>query len=310
MNVRQAVVANCRKSMIANCAYLIATESVHALRARLGYIDNNSGSRHATLAVDESVAYVRQVFNDYKRYAQIEKFKGRVAEIGPGDNCGVALLFRADGCERVDLLDRFYSPSDDARQARIYEGLIGTQSPSLFDHVNRYYGTSAAAENFFRTHGPYDLIVSRAAFEHLTHPIAAIRSMAAALENGGKMLHAVDLRDHGLFSSQFHDLKFLEVPEWLYGRMTQASGRPNRVLVNKYREALQKAKLQFTIFVTWLSGVGEITPYLPYEEVPLALREKPLSYVRSVRGQFASSFRALSDEDLSVAGLFLVAEKV
>jgi hypothetical protein len=311
-----------RGSTAATYAYLFATDRANALLYSLGHIATNSGATHASLSVEESLAYITGVFDDYKRYSEVNTFHGRVAEIGPGDNCGVALMFLADGCDQVDLLDRFYSRRDDQQQSRIYQKLlelrpelrmrrrnVSTFEESTFDGVHRYYGKEASAENFFLSHGPYNFIVSRATLEHVSDPCAALSSMASALASGGMLLHKVDLGDHGMFSPEFHELKFLEVPEWCYSMMTRASGRPNRVLGDKYCALLRKANLQFSILVTRLAGVGDITPHRPYEEIPTELRQKSLTYIRSVRPRLARRFRSISDEVLSVTGFFLIAKR-
>src|SRR5215469_3770214 len=59
-----------------------------------------SGARHAQWSVDEAIGHIKSVFSMYKSAAQVEKFHGRVAEVGPGDSCGVGLMFLADGCEQ------------------------------------------------------------------------------------------------------------------------------------------------------------------------------------------------------------------
>jgi hypothetical protein len=113
-----------------------------------------------------------------------------------------------------------------------------------------------------------------------------------------------------MFTPVFHELTFLEVPERYYRIMTRASGRPNRVLVDKYHQVLEKSNLQFSIRVTHLAGVGEITPHLRYEEIPEQLRQKSLEYVHSIKPRLTITFRSLPDEVLSVSGLFMIARKL
>lgn len=304
------------------CAGYILDDWFAQKRYRLGKIGTKSGSLHSGLTVEQSVAYIEEVFSDYKKYSGVEKFHGQIAEIGPGDNCGVGLLFIADGCESVDLVDRFYSKRNNAAQASIYRSL-GIKHPLLTQHLEnanledessfhglqRHYGSEAAAEQYFLENKGYDFIVSRAVFEHLYDPLLAIEEMAKALKPGGMLLHKVDLRDHGMFSSHFHELKFLEIEPRSYLRMTLASGRPNRVLLHRYRESLTKTGLNFSLLITRLAGYGDVVPHVQYQDIPLTLREKSLSYVRSVRSRFSTEFQNVSDEDLSVAGFFLVAKK-
>ncbi len=289
----------------------------------MGNIETFSGTAHLGKSVDESLAYIELVFRDYKLYSGVERFHGRIAEVGPGDNCGVALLFLLDGCSHVDLVDRFYSKRDVNNQQTIYKSLLSkyprlseiigradNQDESAFKGLARRYGADAAAETYFGRHVGFDFIVSRAVFEHLYDPLKALRCMETALNPGGYLLHKVDLRDHGMFSTAYHELKFLEVPDWIYPWITQGSGRPNRILYHQYADCFKALKLDGQVLVTQLAQVGEIDPHLPYEAIPKALRDKSLSFVRSVRKKFARSFRDVSDEDLSVAGIFVVGKKV
>lgn len=312
-----------KQSSLGVCAYLLATDRAAAVRYSLGRIDTESGMTHFSLSLSESIAYIKEVFDDYKRYSGVERFHGRVAEVGPGDNCGVGLLFLADGCERADLVDRFRARRDTRHQSLIYQKLLELHpelrcrcekypplDESAFDGIYRYYGEDSSAETFFGNHGPYDFIFSRAALEHATDPIGALRSMAKSLRMGGLLMHKVDLDDHAMFAGNFHELRFLEISDWLYSRMTRGSGRPNRVLVDRYRELVQQQELAFSILVTRLAGVGEIVPHRPYEGISQELRQKSLAYVRSVKPRLAPSFRSVSDEDLSVGGFFLVAKRL
>jgi len=287
-----------------------------------GDIETGSGTLHATYGEDESVRYIEEVFLDYRTYGGFDRFHGRVAEIGPGDNCGVGMLMIGDGAESVDLVDRYYSRRDSARQARVYERLLARhdsarrafdgvdlRDESGFPGLTRHYGASAAAEEFFRDHRGYDFIVSRAVMEHLYDPISATRDMAAALAPGGIMVHKIDLGDHGMFTPRHQELKFLDVPDWLYPRMTRASGRPNRVLTQEYRDVLIETGLDHQLLVTRLAAVGDVTPHVPWERIPDADATRAVGFVRSVRRNVSQSLRGVSDEDLAVTGLMLVARK-
>jgi len=304
------------------CAYYLADHASARWRGTTGNIETDSGTAHLGRSIESSLAYIEEVFGDYKRYSGVGRFSGRVAEVGPGDNCGVGLLFLADGCTSVDLVDRFYSKRDAAQHAAIYRALIeraperfaflrdaDLKDETTFTGLTRHYGERAAAETFFVEPGRYRFIVSRAVLEHVYDPKLAIERMVAALERDGMLLHKVDFRDHGMFTETMHELKFLEVPDVLYPRMTRETGRPNRVLIDTYRRALAEAAPDHELLVTRLAGVGDIDPHLPYDRIDAGLRKTAVDYVRSVRSRFAKSLRAISDEDLSVAGIFLVARK-
>lgn len=309
-----------RKSYRATCAVYLADDLLRGLRFRSGDIETESGTPHAGKAVDSSLQYIDEVFTDYKKYSGVGRFRGRVAEVGPGDNCGVGLRFLADGCESVDLVDRFYSKRSSAHQAEIYRALVArfpeiapriadASDDTTFQGLRRRYGPAASAEEFFVGSTGYDFVVSRAVMEHVYDPRVAVRRMAAALRPGGMLLHKVDLRDHGMFSGNFHELKFLEVPDWIYPRMTTHAGRPNRVLAHEYRALLQETLPDHDLLVTRLAGVGDVIPHQRYEEIPAAVRGRAVSYVRSVRHRFAASLRRVADEDLAIAGLFVVARR-
>jgi SAM-dependent methyltransferase len=303
------------------CAYYLVDNALARWRGYTGDIETDSGTAHSGLSIESSLAYIDEVFSDYKRYSGVGRFHGRVAEVGPGDNCGVGLLFLADGCESVDLVDRFYSKRDAAQHAAIYRALISREGgpwaldivdvkdEATFPGLRRHYGESAAAETFFTRRDHYDFIVSRAVLEHVYDPQRAVVNMVAALKPGGMLLHKVDFRDHSMFSEHMHELKFFEVPDILYPRMTRDSGRPNRILIDSYRKVLADVIPDHQILVTRLAGVGDIIPHVPYERIDAARRGQAIAFVRSVRAKFCQSLRALSDEDLSVAGVFLVARK-
>ena len=311
-----------KKRFWLTCAYYLVDNGLTRWRGLTGNIETDSGTAHAGRSIDSSLAYIEEVFNDYKRYSGVSRFHGRVAEVGPGDNCGVGLMCLADGCTSVDLVDRFYSKRDAKQHAAIYQALVertperfatlrgfDVNDEASFQGLERFYGESAAAERFFTEPDRYSFIVSRAVLEHVYDPRLAIEKMVAALTRGGMLLHKVDFRDHSMFSEHMHELKFFEVPDFLYSRMTRDSGRPNRVLIDTYRQVLAEVIPDHQLLVTRLAGVGDIEPHLPYDQIDNARRQAAVAYVQSVRSKFSKSLRAMSDEDLSVAGIFLVARK-
>lgn len=313
----------------AKAAAYVADDLRWGARQWVGRIHSESGSTHLHRSIEESLSYVEEVFDDYRQYGGITDFSGMAADVGPGDNAGVALLLRSSGCDQVDLVDRFRSRRDLAQQQQIYDLL---SSRHMIDHCREgpdwddyrllgiKWNIGRSAEEFFARQakrGPYyDLIVSRATLEHLCDPLAAVRSMTTCLKPGGRMVHKIDLRDHGMFSPTHHVLTFLKFSSPLYHQMTRFSGRPNRVLFDRYRALAQElvdspsSEITTTLLVTSLVGQSEeVVPHVPFEEVPTNRLRQAIADVESKRSSFASEFSAVSSEDLAVSGLFLIAAK-
>ena len=116
------------------------------------------------------------------------------------------------------------------------------------------------------------------------------------------LIHVVDLRDHGMFTDYgFPELKFLEIPSWLYCEMVRATGRPNRVPLSAYRAARPSAEIKVTHLV------GEPLPKpMRYEDIPAEIRERSLAIIRQIKARLQPQFREERDEDLSVSGFFLI----
>lgn len=265
--------------------------------------------------VDADVDYARAVAANYLRYGNI---RGRVAEIGPGGSAAVALLLIANGCDSVDLLDRFHHPQAD-RGWRSSAAIIRSE-PALARRGNDqnlavfgiafHVGEDAAAERFFRRNVGYDAIVSCAVMEHLFDPMIALGAMMHALKPGGSLVHQIDFRDHGMFSAAgHHELTFLTIPAWFYSLMSQRRGRPNRVLIDRYRSRLGQEGWPYEIFVTHLVGVGEVAVPAPYGQLPADERAQAENAVRSIQGRLAADFAGVPVEDLAVAGAMVAAKR-
>lgn len=298
------------------------------IRLRVGRIDTDSGSKHESLSLEESIRYIEGVMLDYKRYGGVVNFQGVAAEIGPGDNAGVALLMRGEGCNRVDLIDRYVSRRDPVKHHRIYEALSAKYGLSRFKRGVLWNDQDLAgitqkvghpAESYFRecaqsTEPVYDFIVSRAVMQHLFDPLGAVEAMTACLKPGGRMIHKIDLRDLNMFTPQKHELTFLRFPRVVYRYMTQNSGRPNRVLFHGYRDVLEQLKAQglidYDIFITRLVGIGDLIPHLRPAEISIDMWRRAECMVESYRQHFAREFVAVESRDLAVAGMFLIATRV
>ena len=319
---REQALGSIKRIIPLACAAYVLSDLATRCRHALGLVGTRSGAVHLDKDIEQSIAYIEQVFAAYRGFAGVERFRGRIAEVGPGDNCGVALMLRAHGSEHVDMLDRFSSLRDPEQQARIYRELyrrrpelpatIGTPArfaEEAFAGIKRHTGRAGAAETFFRRHRGYDYIVSCAVMEHLHDPLGALADMCAALNPGGVMIHAGDLRDHGMFSQQHDETTFLEIPSLVYRWMTSASGRPNRVPYSLYREQLAQLPLETSLLIGSLVGESDTSEYVPFEQLAQARVQRSLAIVESRKARFAAPLRNLPTEDLIVSGFCLVARR-
>ena len=297
-----------------------------------GNYESSSGSTHTGRSLSESLAYINQVFNDYLTYSGIPLSllrEKRILEIGPGDNIGVALKFLIAGAQQVVCLDKLYSKRDarqqykiylemrkhfDDRERHIYDSIISLNGDITINAEKLKYVHGAGIEEADKIlePGSFDLIVSRAVLEHLHDPDAAFSVMNRLLKSGGHMIHKIDFSDHGLFSDKgFHPLTYLTIPDPIYKLMTYDSGKPNRRLFTYYRQKMAEFKYDSKILITRLLGTDDkIDPHretlLPGVDYP----ESSISLIRDIRPRLQNGFKDMSDEDLVVQGIFLVAKKL
>lgn len=299
-------------------------------RFKSGEIETSSGSIHSTFTLSESLSYINQVFDDYLTYSGISTnmLQGkRILEIGPGDNSVVALKFLVAGARQVVCLDKFFLKRDWEQQRKIYQASREQLSDSekrIFDGIIdltdgfasdsekllHIYGTGIEEAERVLEPGSFDLIVSRAVFEHLYDTDAAFSVMNKLLVPGGYMIHKIDFRDHGMFFGKHHPLTFLTVPDAVYKLMTYDSGKPNRRLINYYRRKTRELGYDTKLFITQIVGVGsEIIPHKEAVMLGVDYSDSTISLLKQIRPHLQPEFREMSSEDLLVSGIFLVARK-
>lgn len=308
-----------RSSVSLSCLAYMADDWRYSRRLKSGRLDTVSGTVHAGLPLDQSLAYIERVYSGYLAYAGVERISGTVAEIGPGDNFGVALMLLGNGADEVHAIDRYRSRRDPDQQRSIYRALSERHGlDALFDGdpdeesirgLTHHVGQPA--EILFRENGlTFDAILSRAVMEHLYDPLQALDGMLDALRPGGLMVHRIDLRDHGMFKDHL-PLTFLTVPDSIHRRMTRHSGRPNRVLLADYRRWLEGCGAAGKLVISRLVGVeGDIEPPVGWAQIDLESRRRALEIVSAIRPRLTRRFQAETNEDLAVAGCVLVVRKL
>jgi len=290
---------------------------------------STSGSTHLKHNLVESLDYINEVYNDYIHYGNLDQdeIRGKqILEIGPGDNFGVALKFIAKGAEKVTSLDRFYSKRDNIQQLNIYQALLKTFSPDEISDVEAaieisdmtfkikeskiQYLFGQGIEDFITPNNKFDLIISRAVLEHVQNPDKAFDNMDSFLKNGGKMLHKVDLRNHGIFSElSDNPLYFLTINSRIWALMSKHSGSPNRKRINYYEKKLKSLGYEYKIYVTHILNKKEILPHKIHISKGIDYDDKDLAFVVNIRPYLAKEFKRLSDHELIISGIFLVVKK-
>jgi len=303
-------------------------------RFRGGNPESLHGSTHLTRTLDESLDYINAQFEDYLQYGEMTaaSLRGkRIFELGFGDNVGVALKFLAVGAaQKIVCLDKFYSKRDEAQQRTIYlalrESLSQDDRSRFDDSIDLKNGIQFNPERLQCIYGvdvenckelslvePFDLIVSRGAIQDIYEPDAALTAMDRMLAKGGSVLHKIDLSDQGIFRDNgLHPLTFLTISEPLYRMMARGSGKPNRKLLNYYRERLEGFGYNVTILITDLigrKGRGDLSPHRQELDKNDKNTQTALKLLKGIRPRLIPRFRILSADELIVSGIFLIGRK-
>jgi hypothetical protein len=302
-------------------------------RFSAGDYESLHGSTHSKLDIVNSLRYINEQYEDYLTYGKIrvESLSNkRVFELGFGDNLGVALRFLADGAAHVTCLDKFYSKRDNHQQRKIYQGLrqsLNLEQQRRFDNaVDLTSGTEIDARKLKCIYGfdvescddlnntdLFDLVISRAVIQDIYDPRAAFAAMDKLLRKGGSMLHKIDISDQGMFRDNgMNPLTFLTIAEPLYRKMAVDSAISNRKLIDWYKAIMAEMGYSASFLITDVcgtSGKGDLRPHQETLNYRNERVERAQRLVAEIRPRLAPDFRELSDEELMIAGVFLVATK-
>ncbi|HKG62253.1 MAG TPA: hypothetical protein VKB05_21010 [Pyrinomonadaceae bacterium] len=332
------MVAQLKKVARKSKTFIIASNIYHNWRTerrfKSGNIEYTGGSTHSVVcqfSLPQSLGYINDVFEDFLRYSGFtpEMLRGKkVLEVGHGDSVGVALRFIAAGAERVVCIDKFYSKQNPSQQHNIYTALreqMNEDERRRFDEaidltngtklneekLKAMYGTGIEDAGQAFEPGYFDIIISRGALQSVFEIDSAFSVMDRLLRSGGEMWHKIDLSDLGMFRDcGMNPLTFLTVPESIYRLMIKDTGKANRRLIDYYRDKMNELGYQAKYFVTAIFGRKDLVVPHKEEIVPgVDYTEQTELLINQVRPQLDSKFRDMSDKDLAVAGLFLIARK-
>jgi SAM-dependent methyltransferase len=292
--------------------------------ARLNTHRQNKGR-----SVGEAVDYVEATYGALLQKAGLpsDAFEGkRVLELGPGDSLGLGLRLLAAGASQVVAVDRFAIRYDPGFEAEVYRELLerlptgerdraeDAVRPGPAPNPERLQlvagaGIEEAPERF--EPASFDVILSIAVLEHVQDSDSTFAAMDRLLRPGGFMVHAIDFRDHRMFTAGGgHPLEFLTVSDRVWDRMTVHSGGPNRRLVNYYRDKIAELGHEARLLVT--TALGEDADLAPQHDAlreSAALNAGQRKLVERIRPRLLPRYRGLSDEDLCTTTAQLVTHK-
>jgi len=292
----------------------------------------SSGNRHRNLELGKSIGYINLVFNDYLRYSglKIEDIEGkRIIEVGPGDNFGVALLFLANGAEKVICIDKFYYETKDRDKEReIYKALyrqlddkqkekfnnaLNLSNGIKFNELKFEYisGTALEESKPMFDNEKFDIVISRAVLEHLYDPEKALMVMDKLLHSQGMMIHLIDFNDHGIFSAKgWNPLTFLTIKNSTYERMKKNSDKPNRKMADFYIKTLKTLDYELKTYVFDIFGVAErLQPAKEVVEFGLDYGKNTLELLDEVKPKLIEEYKNMPDKYLMIGGMILNANK-
>jgi SAM-dependent methyltransferase len=297
-------------------------------RYRLGLRPHGSGATAARLGCDSSVEYARRCADDYLRYAGVEEgfLDGRrVLELGPGDSVATAICLLARGAARVVSVEAFDPVMDERRNAGLYRTLLDSFPEAARARAERGLrlgidGTieldpdrllllrGTRIEDAARALGGerFDVVLSRAVLEHVDEVDRAWDAMVDLLDPPGAMWHKVDLRHHGYFA-HLHPCHFLTVSDRPWRWMSSPDPTLNRCRVDTYRGLAAASFEQVRLLITHVLDGDEIQPHVDRVERGVHYGDRELALIDSIRPRLAPRFRAISQEDLLVGGIFLIA---
>jgi SAM-dependent methyltransferase len=305
-----------------------------AARWRLarGNVASDIGATHSRWSTSQSVDYINRVFHDYLSYGALTpaNLSGKtVLEIGPGDNLGVALRMYAAGAERVICLDKFFSARNDEQQAAIYRALREHLSPeervrydraidesdgvTIDERFVRYsYGCAAEDADTLLGIDSVDLVISRAVLWEIFEIERALLALHHLLRPGGLMIHKIACLDWMFRQEGYHPLEFLTIPETIYRWMAKDSGKSNRRTIEYYRTKMAELGYDADFHITRVVGSArryDLPPGVSRLRAGEHYDNSTLQLIHDIRPRLASPFKTMSDEDLMIEDMFVVARK-
>lgn len=204
-----------------------------------------------TRGIDKNIDYANSVYQDYIKVLKDIKFNlsnKKVLEVGTGSNFLVSFNLKKD-CNYIKSID--VSNCLDLN-TNIYNVFL-ENNLKLLKSVKDFMKSKVdffSFENFKyevvglekESETKFDLILSRAVFEHLDKPEESVKNCSKILNKKGVMIHEIDFRDHGIFTHFKLSPFFFYSIDSVYWKYSQKKhkGLPNRLTSHDYMQLFKK----------------------------------------------------------------------
>lgn len=223
-----------------------------------------SGGAYSSGSPEDAARRALRWGNEFRRRLPADRPLEFVVEVGVGDSLAMALLWIGFGAQRVWGLEAFGDPRQLPREKAVFQSLLSlvpedegcrirevvdlTGESLVVDPDRLRYMPHAPTEEILRAipAGSVDLMYSLAVLEHVRDLEASLREMYQSLRPGGRMLHQVDLRNHGVLA-EFGEQAFLRPSPWVWSLMGGTHGLHNRKPLDSYVRALEECGAEVTI---------------------------------------------------------------
>ena len=322
-----------RKTKMVRILYFMENDFIMRMKYQKGDISTTSGTFTSKYTLDETLDYIKSLSLNYLDYAEIEKedIKGKtILEIGPGDNLGVAIMLLLYGAKKVVCIDKFYPARNKKRQIQIYKALredLDSREVNIFNEIVKLdndeisfneeklqyvcgLGIEDTIDKFEEK--SFDFIISWAVMEHLFDPDAAFHAMDKLLADNGCMIHGIDFRDHGIFSSiGMNPLTYLTISDPIWKCMTYHSGKPNRKFIDYYRKKMKELEYDSRILLRRIVGCDSlIIPPKEKVEFGIDYHDPTLQIINEIKPKLRKRYSKMNTHDLIISTIILVGRKV
>lgn len=228
-------------------------------------------------------------------------------EIGPGSDFGTGLLTLSKGARSYIGVDRFHLLSfngdfyDALGESLEYnqQELIKSVILGIKKSIQANEKGEIAVDNFSYLNTPFekvgerleakqDLIFSQAVLEHTYSPEKVFEQIYELLNDGGIMIHEIDMATHTSLLHEWDVLNILRYSEKVYSTL-KFQGSPNRLRISDYQKIVEKL------------GFKDI------KVIPLT--QLSLEQVEKIKPGLSCKYRQYKTEDLQILTALLIAKK-